>query len=111
MLSITEKSVTPQVLTFSKASMLGASVPGSDSEPLGRTLREEVHKNIFEALTRKSFPNGNLLGIESRKFTYEQFSKYDEGEQRRASPELMEKSGAWKQQYHLLKDLLSYQKG
>ena len=111
MLSITGKSVTPQVLTSSKALMFGASVPGSDSEPLGRTLRGKVHKNIFEALTQKSFLNGYLLGTASRKFTFEQFLKHDEEEQRRASPELMEKLGAWKQQHHLLKDLLSYQKG
>src|SRR3954467_5018285 len=41
---MTEKSVTPQVLTSSKTSTPGFSTSGSDSEPLERTLQNRVVK-------------------------------------------------------------------
>src|ERR1043165_440687 len=39
--SSTGKSATAQVLTSSKTEESGASIPGSDSEPLGRTLQKD----------------------------------------------------------------------
>src|SRR4051812_39760915 len=43
--SIPGKSATSQVLTSSIASASGSSIPGSVSEPLGRTLQNKTTKN------------------------------------------------------------------